>query len=318
VPSDLLLRLPVSLRYLAWILNTVKADKYQDQYDFFFSFHNGFIIPGTVPHIYFLSGPPLLPQLENPPEGVRGIPFRTFRLIYKKVLRHLLPAYEYDSERRYVINSEFTAKLFEQAHGKRLQVVYPPIRLPDVRVTPGDLATRDSALYFSRIVDYKRPHLLADVAAASPEMRCVIMGGTSQAQRWYLKQLQQRVCSCHLENLEIIVDPCNERVKREMQRARYYIFPGVNEHFGMTTVEAIAAGALPVVHDSGGQREIVRNPLLRFRGDAVVAKLKELSKMSFPRLEALREDEMIGARRFSEEVFISKMLGFLDQTEGGR
>jgi len=31
------------------------------------------------------------------------------------------------------------------------------------------------------------------------------------------------------------------------------------EHFGITTVEAMASGCVPIVYDAGGQREIVRN-----------------------------------------------------------
>jgi glycosyltransferase involved in cell wall biosynthesis len=36
-------------------------------------------------------------------------------------------------------------------------------------------------------------------------------------------------------------------------------FPENQEHFGMSTVEAMSAGAIPIVYDSAGQREIVDN-----------------------------------------------------------
>jgi glycosyltransferase involved in cell wall biosynthesis len=41
------------------------------------------------------------------------------------------------------------------------------------------------------------------------------------------------------------------------------------EHFGITVAQAIAHGCVPIVHDSGGQVELVTNPALRFssRGD---------------------------------------------------
>ena len=35
----------------------------------------------------------------------------------------------------------------------------------------------------------------------------------------------------------------------------------------MSTVEGIAAGCIPIVHDSGGQREVVPNDELRFRDE---------------------------------------------------
>jgi glycosyltransferase involved in cell wall biosynthesis len=41
--------------------------------------------------------------------------------------------------------------------------------------------------------------------------------------------------------------------------------PWASEHFGMTTVEAMAAGCVPVVIDRAGQREIVRQGIDGFR-----------------------------------------------------
>ena len=38
----------------------------------------------------------------------------------------------------------------------------------------------------------------------------------------------------------------------------------IAEPFGLTAVQAVAAGALPLVHDSGGQRETVPDATLRY------------------------------------------------------
>lgn len=48
------------------------------------------------------------------------------------------------------------------------------------------------------------------------------------------------------------------------------------EHFGITTVEAMAAGAVPVVIDKGGQREIVEDGISGFRWK----KLEELGRLT--------------------------------------
>jgi len=41
-------------------------------------------------------------------------------------------------------------------------------------------------------------------------------------------------------------------------------YPENVEHFGMTTVEAMSAGCIPIVHNSGGQKEIITNGLNGF------------------------------------------------------
>ena len=65
-----------------------------------------------------------------------------------------------------MINSHFTAGLFEQAHGVRLPVVHPPIDVSDRSYDPADLPARDTLTFFSRIVDYKRPEIVLQLAAA--------------------------------------------------------------------------------------------------------------------------------------------------------
>jgi glycosyltransferase involved in cell wall biosynthesis len=42
-----------------------------------------------------------------------------------------------------------------------------------------------------------------------------------------------------------------------MRRAKVYFHPMIGEHFGMSIVEAMAAGLIPIVRDIGGQTEFV-------------------------------------------------------------
>ena len=164
IPHRFIVRLPDNLRYLAWIANVVRGEKYRKRYDCFYSFYNGFLVPNGVPHVYYLSGPPLLPQLLMAPSGLRGIPMRCLQALYRSVLRRRWPAYEYHRNCNYVINSQYTAGLFREAHGVSLPVVYPAIALTSRGFDPADLLRRDTLLFFSRIVDYKRPEMVLDLA----------------------------------------------------------------------------------------------------------------------------------------------------------
>jgi glycosyltransferase involved in cell wall biosynthesis len=47
------------------------------------------------------------------------------------------------------------------------------------------------------------------------------------------------------------------KLRDVLARAKIYVHCARNEHFGISIVEAMAAGCVPVVHDSGGPREIV-------------------------------------------------------------
>ena len=54
--------------------------------------------------------------------------------------------------------------------------------------------------------------------------------------------------------------------------------PWLFEHFGITTVEAMAAGCVPVVIDKAGQREIVRHGTDGYRW-TTLAELEALTRM---------------------------------------
>lgn len=309
VPQTAIVRLPETLRYLAWVPNVIRGAALAGRYDCIFSFYNGFLVPQRTPHVYYLSGPPLLPQLENAPAGLRGLPIRSFRALYRLLLRKRWPSYEYHRGCKYVINSQYTAGLFHEAHGASLPVVYPPVDTGKRSFEPGDLPKRDTILFFSRITEYKRPEMVLELAAHHQQYRCVVMGGVPSHRRPYFESLRAATQSSRQEVI-FLANPSDETVKLELARARFYVFPAVNEHFGMTTPEAIASGAIPFVHDSGGQPEIVIDERLRFQDPEFFSKFEALLSMPVEQFNFVRKRLGDHVRLFSEDTFVSKLLAY--------
>lgn len=311
IPTRRIDRLPASVRYLAHIINCYNGSDIQSKFDFLYIFWNGFLINSALPHLRYLSGPPLLPQLIKNPAGVRGLPFRFFRWLYQKYLFKSHPVYEYHQRDQYVINSEYTAGLFKDAHQVQLPIVYPPITFSDAPLDWEDIGSRDSVTFFSRIVDYKRPDLMISVAERFPQWRCVVMGGVPDHRRGYFDHLKEIAERHNLSNLEFIANPENARVQGELSRCRCYFFPAHNEHFGMTTVEAIAHGALPLVHNSGGQREIVPLADLRFEDHEIFEKLDRILSMPNAEQNQVRLKLTRHIQQFGEAVSVGQLLSYL-------
>ena len=316
VPTPRIDRMRLSLRYLAYMINAVDGERFRGVYDFVYTVNQVFVFPPDFPHLYYLSGPPLLPQLENPPPGIRGVPLAMFKLLYRGAWRHYRPIYDYQPGSDFVINSHYTARLFKEAHGVDLSVVHPPIDLAGRSFDPSDLGRRDSLVFFSRIVAYKRPEMVMELAARHTQLRCVIMGGVQPHRRPYFDDLKSRAAASGLR-VEFLDNPTDRRVREELARARFYVFPAVNEHFGMTTPEAIASGAIPFVHDSGGQPEIVNDDRLRFTDGEFHEKFARLVSMPEGEMQSVRERLVAHMQDFSEEAFLAKMLPYLDRARGG-
>jgi glycosyltransferase involved in cell wall biosynthesis len=81
----------------------------------------------------------------------------------------------------------------------------------------------------------------------------------------------------------------------------------------MTTAEAIASGSIPFVHNSGGQREIVPDERLRFTDEEYFAKFQALLDLPEAELNQIRQRLSEHIRQYSEEIFIDRMLAYLDK-----
>ena len=59
------------------------------------------------------------------------------------------------------------------------------------------------------------------------------------------------------DNLVIEVDASFDRLLELMRKSKVYLHPFAGEPFGISTVEAMSAGLIPVVPDEGGYTEFV-------------------------------------------------------------
>jgi glycosyltransferase involved in cell wall biosynthesis len=86
-------------------------------------------------------------------------------------------------------------------------------------------------------------------------------------------------------------------------------YPGKQEHFGISTVEAMSAGAVPLVYASGGQKEIVTDGVdgSWWSGiDELVAKTRMLAKDQSLSCR-LGQTAVHSSKRFNRQAFVTRM-----------
>ncbi|MBP9699655.1 glycosyltransferase [Candidatus Woesebacteria bacterium] len=80
--------------------------------------------------------------------------------------------------------------------------------------------------------------------------------------------------------------------------------PENTEHFGITTVEAMASGAIPIVVPKGGQVEVVGDPQLYWNSpQELVDAMRKLVKQSSAQRDDLLEKLLLQSKRYSKENF---------------
>jgi glycosyltransferase involved in cell wall biosynthesis len=144
----------------------------------------------------------------------------------------------------YVANSIEVQKRIRRAYGIEADVVYPPVQIHRFRPTPRG----ERLLVVARLLAHKRLDLAVDAATKLGLGLDVV--GTGPA----LAQLQSRAGS----NVEFHGHLSDEDVNELYQGCRALVVPG-HEDFGMTPVEAHAAGKPVVALGEGGALETVKD-----------------------------------------------------------
>jgi glycosyltransferase involved in cell wall biosynthesis len=187
---------------------------------------------------------------------------------WSRIGRHravLRPLYRLNSprpEHTVVCMTEFTRAALLQAYPTLtdLPVIYPAVDITEFECENQD---RDlSVITIGRFTPNKRQLEQIRLAARLPHIPFHIVGFVGN-QRYY-QQCVDYVENHHLNNVMLHPDMAFQDMISLLQQSRYFLHTLINEPFGLTAVQAIAAGCIPIVHDSGGQREVVIEPRLRY------------------------------------------------------
>lgn len=303
VSSARLRRLPVPLARILRPWSVRHAALGLDRYDFVYCFESGVKMPKGVPNLCWLAGPG---YLRLPGDRVNWRRFWAPSEL-KLILGHVLhPLIRRDRHTTYVTHSEYIAGLVEKRWGVRLPVIWPPARSRRLPAPPGK---REGFLYLSRLEELKRAGTVLNLARALPDQRFTLAGAVIPSDRAFLAHLRGRIAAEGLGNVAIVENPSEADVAALLVSHEFFVFPAPWEHFGIVTVEAILAGLLPLVHDSGGQREIVPDGSLRFLSDEdLLDRARRVLRMAPPERAALVRGLQRHAERGTPDRFREIML----------
>ncbi len=223
-----------------------------------------------------------------------------------------------------VANSEYTRQWIRRYWGVDSAVLFPPIALSGLApATAREPVIAAVGRFFAPGHGHSKKQLelvrfFGELVRSGrlPGWRLHLVGGCEPRQAAYLEQVRDAAAGLPVD---ISANAPREVVEHLLATATVFWHatgfgedeqraPWAFEHFGMTTVEAMAAGCVPVVIDKAGQREIVRDGVDGYRW-STPAQLQE-------RTVAVASDETLRARLaasavqraqlFSEAAFVDR------------
>jgi glycosyltransferase involved in cell wall biosynthesis len=221
-------------------------------------------------------------------------------------------------------NSAYTKGWIGELWRSPAEILFPPIEVSGMRPhRERDLTILSVGRFFApghghskRQLEMVRMFARLVRSGYLPGWKLVVIGGCEDVQLPYLRSVQAAAAGLPIE-----IHPNAPRELVEQHMASASIFwsatglgentrkrPWTNEHFGMTTAEAMVGGCVPVVIDRAGQQEIVRDGIDGFRWNSEAQwRIRTVQVATDSALRVrLADSAMRRALDFSDDAFAAR------------
>lgn len=241
------------------------------------------------------------PYLSNPRLSQAGT--LPYVVLEKKLINY--------DKRLVLANSYYTAAEVERYSHKTAQVLYPPFS-QDI-LEKGKKAQKppmeNLVVTVSRLDASKHLERIPQIAAQTPrDVHFAVVGRMyNEGPLSYLEALTKKMGLD--DRVKFYPNASAEQKTSLLQRAKLYLHTMEGEHFGISIVEAMAMGCVPIVHDSGGMREFVPEQF-RYRNflDAAEKVTAEIASWVPDKAEEMKAI----AQRFSIKNFSAQFMTYFD------
>jgi glycosyltransferase involved in cell wall biosynthesis len=208
---------------------------------------------------------------------------------------------------QFAANSRFIARRIQKVYRRDSSVIYPPVAIDAFPLTE---KKEDYYLVVSRFVPYKRVDTIVDAFRSLPERRLIVIGGGPE---------EKAIRRAAPQNVRFLGYQNPADLARWMGGARALI-QAAQEDFGITTVEAQAAGTPVIAYRKGGAVEIIRgseSPLptgIFFTEQTPECLAQAVQEMEAVHAEIRPRDCRANAERFNPQRFREEYRGLVERS----
>jgi glycosyltransferase involved in cell wall biosynthesis len=216
-----------------------------------------------------------------------------------------------------IANSLFTANFIKEFIDVDAKVIYPPVASKSFKRpqhSKRDASRENLVVTVSRFSADKKLEIIPYVAEQTEkEVRFVIIGLLHEDKVY--EALIRSVKKLGLtEKVKIMPNAPKKELEDILRRAKIYLHTTPQEHFGISIVEAMGLGCIPITHNSGGMTEFVPD---RYRYENLQDAVTKINLAIDEWNPRVAEDMAKIAQQFSEnnfsENFIETFSSFVEQ-----
>jgi glycosyltransferase involved in cell wall biosynthesis len=225
-----------------------------------------------------------------------------FHTIYVPYLKNINTGYGI------IVNSEFSRKAIQKAYGIPIEdcsVFYPPIAIKNKLNKNNEIKKLNTVISVGRFGKDKNQFQQIKIAEKLPQLKFIICGYTSNnVSKEYFNYCESYIKKNNIQNVLLKKNASSSELEKIHSASQFFLHTMREEPFGISTVEAILNGCIPVVHNSGGSAEIVGNEQLLYSdiSDAT-NKLKLVCNMNQNHQSQLINELKNGIKKYDELNF---------------
>jgi len=208
-------------------------------------------------------------ELENSSTKYKGIWSLYYKLYYNMINKFVN---EISNPQIFLIsNSEFIHNLLKSKYNKDSKIIYPPVNLAEFK--PKNKTNQ--IISIGRFSKEKNLEFGIDVASKLDSLYYVIGNTKTKSNILYYKKLESKIKNLSLESkIKLLKNIDRNDLIMHLNNSKVY-FHCSNETFGITVIESIAAGCIPIVPNNSAHIETVPFDELRYiPNDILDAKTK--------------------------------------------
>ena len=245
-----------------------------------------FVLDGSLPMVVWVSSPSHTPESVGLPWHLRRVGAAVTRISMNgvdvpltggRIATRLLPPDRLgflDTYQQLVSNAVFTQGWVDRLWHRKADVLYPPVR----RFVPPDSVAKENVIlslgrFFGSDGGHSKKQLemveafrQLTASGNAGDWTLHLVGGCSKEYREYAMSVKRAALGL---NIEVHLNAPGSLVQELLGKASLYwhatgfgedvtTHPDRFEHFGISVVEAMSAGAVPIVLDQAGPAEIVQ------------------------------------------------------------
>lgn len=208
----------------------------------------------------------------------------------------------------FISNSKFIHDSIKKNFSKDSVVVYPPV---ESEIFQNDSPKEESAITISRYSQEKNLEFAIDVFQ-DLDVKYTIIGNTkARVNKIYYEKIMNKLQNLKKSKISLLQNIERNQVVDNLKKSKVY-FHASPETFGISVVESIAAGCVPIVPDNSAHKETVPINELRYQPDDkkdAQEKLRKSLAGDYDKLVKLLQDSL---KNYDKKTFKDALLSFIE------